>query len=268
MKIISKHHSFFPNKLIKGNITMEEKAKKKLQTEQFSQSISNFVARAEERNDKLYTLDQLSNTYKIQRRRIYDVLNVMEAIGACQRTVSDSIIWLGLDNVRSLLFKLQKENGVNQADNPIVMIVPNNVCISMGQLTQSLLLCFLSLQTKSLDIKQVSYFLSRTNNRYKTTLCKLYQITHILEAIGIISHKNKVGEVCINDSFFAVIPISHTVEIQGHSPYSIESLLNRPLSDTEGIVAQRRSDFMVAAKQNQFQQYFMYPIQPAAVKTS
>jgi hypothetical protein len=38
----------------------------------------------------------------------------------------------------------------------------------------------------TLDIRQISRYLARQTGRRKSTLCKLYQIAHILEAAAVV----------------------------------------------------------------------------------
>ena len=219
----------------------------------FRSSIIAFVNEVESnaKTSQVFTISQLCSSFKLPRRRIYDVLNVFEAIGCMRKQNSDTIEWLGLLCVVSEFERLQELHCANSADVPISRIIPTEVCVSMGQLTVSLILCFLSLQLQTLGIKQVSYFISRNNNRYKTTLCKMYQIVHILDAIGIVRREARAGDITLDGQFYCVLPI----QFRGKSkdePLSLETLLNRPVSDLDRIVKQRRLDFTMYAKQSQF----------------
>ena len=220
----------------------------------FRSSIIAFVHEAETnpKPSQFFTIAQICSSFKLPRRRIYDVLNVLEAVGCMRKCNSETIEWLGLLHIVPEFRRLQEVHCANSADVPISRIVPTEICVSMGQLTASLILCFLALQVRTLGIKQVSYFVSRNNNRFKTTLCKMYQIVHILEAIGVIKREeSRQGEITLEDSFYCVSPI----QLRGKSkdePLSLETLLNRPVSDLDRILKQRRLDFTMCAKQSQF----------------
>jgi hypothetical protein len=227
----------------------------------FRASVIAFVSQAEAQGlpSNAFTITQLVDDFSLQRRRIYDVLNVFEAIGCTKKSSSDTFTWLGLNNIRPTMDLLQESSGAASADMPMVRIIPTEVSISMGQLTISFLLCFLSLHVTVLDIKEVGYFISRDNNRFKRTLCKLYQIIQILETIGIVKRGEKCGEISIEDRFFHIVPIHF------HTPddlcaFSLASLLNRPVQDSERILRQRRLDFGVNARQNQVKLLMQDPV--------
>jgi hypothetical protein len=110
------------------------------------------------------------------------------------------------------------------------------------------LLCFLSLRKPTLFIKQVSRFLSRKSGRYKSTLCKLYQISHILEAAGILERSNIPGEITIISRFFA--PIDINIPEEGVSPFAINSLLNREKPEEMRILQKCRNDFLAEVEKS------------------
>ena len=137
--------------------------------EKFSISICSFVSNAEMQYGSLFTFTDICNTYHIQRRRLYDVINALEAIGCCKKTSVDTIFWEGLRfipekiKIYFSLFKFENSN-VN-----LDILISKESCISILQLTQSFILLFIVLQKQILDIKKIAVFLSRKNNRFKTT---------------------------------------------------------------------------------------------------
>ena len=221
-------------------------------SDRFAESIKRFIQSAESSGKQSYHFSVLIAQFKIQRRRIYDFLNVIEATGCCVRSIPETISWLGFDNITATLNSYQIKYKVNQAYLPLSKIVPIEICISLNTLTITLLVCFHALQIKCLDVKELAHFISRDNGRYKTTLCKLYQIIHILEAMGIILKKVKIGEIWIADQYYNPLPLTTTTELV--NPFSIDGLINRHIIDTEKVLQQRRSDFIQFAKQSQFQQ--------------
>ena len=68
-------------------------------------------------------------------------------------------------------------------------------------------------------------WLSKENGRYKTTLCKLYQISFILESVGIVfKDEKKTGQIYIDKKYY-----DSQKEINDQSEaYSVSSLLSRP----------------------------------------
>lgn len=234
-------------------------ASKRSLNDSFRNAIQKFVSKAEEGGNNIFTISQMSDEFQIQRRRIYDILNVFESIGLCVKTNADTVTWKGCSNIPKTFIQYQKNYMVTIADVPISRIILSTKCISMNQLTTSLILCFLALQTPTLDIKQVAYFLSRENNRFKTTLCKLYQISHILDSIGILKRSEKSGEIELNQAYSIILPVISSNVNLVEGPFSIDSLLNRPVINIENIIKQRRIDFVLCAKQNQLQLFLSDP---------
>jgi hypothetical protein len=95
-----------------------------------------------------------------------------------------------------------------------------------------------------MDIRQISRYLARKTGRRKSTLCKLYQIAHILEAASVIIRSDIPGLITIVDRFFAPVDIiAVTRPAIGKSPYAIDSILNHENLDLETITARRRKEF-------------------------
>jgi hypothetical protein len=64
-----------------------------------------------------------------------------------------------------------------------------------------LILSFIAQGKQAMNIKKLAALLSRKNGRFRTTLCKLYQITHILEAVGIMEKSAVTGEVILRKEY-------------------------------------------------------------------
>lgn len=186
-------------------------------TDSFRNSISNLIQFTEMTPQRSYTMTDLCNQFKFQRRRLYDVVNVFVVLGVCQKTSVDTIVWLGRDNIKNTLALLNE----NYSEDDLASFHETDHVIQISNLTKSFALCFLVLKQNTLDIKRCAEILSRRNNRFKTTLCKLYQIAHILEAAGIFSRSSLPGEITFKETFIGSLeqkkpPIS----------LSIRSLLN------------------------------------------
>lgn len=207
----------------------------------FRASIGSFVADAETKASAELIISQICCDYGFQKRRLYDVINVLETVGCCKKTSVDTIQWLGLSKVASTLTKLQRRAGVTDGSNTLDDIFPSERCISIAHMTSMFVMCFLVLKMETLDVKSIGMFLSRSNGRYKTTLCKLYQIAHILEAAGIIAKSVIPGEMTLEKRFFVTLDIKEKDDL---NPFSIQGLLNR-VNDIDIITKRRRAEFTV-----------------------
>lgn len=187
-------------------------------------------------------ITKICDDFCFQRRRFYDVVNVLETVGFCAKTNIDEIKWLGPGNVVPTLKQLQSKFGVNCPDRKMRDIFVDERCISISNLTTVFMMMFFALRENSLNIKSMALFLSRNNGRFKTTQCKLYQISHILEAAGVVTRGGFTGKSTIEDRFYKFADDespSRSVSIM-----SIDMLLNRPRDDLIAWVDNRRREFM------------------------
>ena len=191
-------------------------------------------------------ITQLSDRFGIKRRRLYDVINVYTAIGCCQKSSLDHIIWLGKDKIIPELKKLRKKYRIDDPNLKLDDTYPVSECIGISNLTGFFLLLFFSLKSDKLDIRFAGQFLSRGTGRYKTTLCKLYQISYILSALGVTARSEQVCEVVLDHQFISdediYIPPE---ERQGHDDkiMSLDSLLSRPVvQSSDNYIMRRREE--------------------------
>jgi hypothetical protein len=145
----------------------------------------------------IYETSAIERDFSFQRRRLYDLINVLVAIGCCRKNTDDTIFWLGLravlETFKKLKESLESVNGKVDAN----CIIPAGHMICVSSLTVGLITCFIGQKKRVMNIKKLAALLSRKNGRFKTTLCKLYQVTHILEALGVMQKSDVTGEVVL-----------------------------------------------------------------------
>jgi hypothetical protein len=95
--------------------------------------------------------------------------------------------------------------------------------------------------------------MSRKSGQNQSTLGKLSQIAHILEAAGILARSPVPGYLTIVDQFFTLIELrSHHDEVNARSPSAISSILNRNDRCENFIAQKRRDDFQDEVNLNGF----------------
>ncbi|OHS93775.1 hypothetical protein TRFO_11576 [Tritrichomonas foetus] len=222
----------------------------------FRCSIRNFVNRVKMDKFPVYTMTQMCSDFGFHKRRLYDAINVFEAIGCCKKTSVDTIIWNGVKLIPEFLEKSYREDFLFNDDKTDLDVLFNNkTSISISHLTVAFIMCFLAMETQSLNIKKIASFLSMNNGRTKTTLCKLYQITHILDSLDVIEKSSIPGEVTLlrpyytdftefsaNINTLSSVTIEHDDNID--NPLSLKNLLSR---STRNIIRIRRNTFNKAS---------------------
>jgi hypothetical protein len=169
----------------------------------------------------------LADRFAIKTRRLYDFINVLSALGCCQKSGLDHVIWLGRERIPTVIHDLLIARDIENHSLTLCEIFPVTGCIGIVNLTISFLLMFHALRTNHLDLRFIGHLFSRQTTRYKSTLCKLYQISYVLCAAGVLKRTMQVCDVVLLYPYldFAVVPPEPKSIAD---PYLIQSLLNRP----------------------------------------
>ncbi|OHT09044.1 hypothetical protein TRFO_22211 [Tritrichomonas foetus] len=198
---ISQNLNFQNPNLVKTNTNSNSKESKN--SDDLRASIQVFVKSFESSPKNTQAISSLSSRFAIKRRRLYDVINVFEAIGCCERSDLDAVRWIGKENIITNLNSLRKQRGIDDSTKMLEDLFPVPCCVGISNLTISFLLLFFALKQDRIDLRYVSHFFSRNTARYKTTLCKLYQICYILGSIGVTERTSQVCEVILNRPYFS-----------------------------------------------------------------
>jgi hypothetical protein len=210
----------------------------------FAASIRAFIADVEYHSASEYVVSHFIPKFGFQKRRLYDLLCVLCALGCCEKRAVDGLQWYGRARIPSVLLKLQLDAGANSASSSLDFIIGSQHTVSITPLTVQFVLCFLALGMDTLDIRHISRYLARQSRRHKSTLCKLYQIAHILEASGIVSRTDVPGQLTIGRAFFVPVHIDcGGGDPRSASAYSIDALLNHPQPMGAMVFEVRRNDF-------------------------
>lgn len=226
---------------------MKNNPPKKQNHTKLTDSIHLFLDFAEKQTSRSFPLTSVYHIFNENRRRIYDIVNVLEAIGYCKRYGSVNIEWKGRSSVIDTIREIQKQNSVIQPDVPLNTMLPHDY-VGLGQLTTAIIIIFHALQTRTLNIKDLAFYLSRKSSSYKTILCKIYQVFHILESIGFVEREGKKGNISLVSDFYNPLPLNGGTT---YDPTSLIALLNRPVQVTSYVIKQRLTDFQIGCKQNE-----------------
>lgn len=212
------------------------------QNDELRISIRSLVKYLESSLASEHGITDLANRFRIKRRRLYDIINVFEAIGFCQKTDLDRVRWNGRGNIMSFIENVATDPELYNCHRTAGDLFP--VCCSVGisSLALSFLRLYYALGTNVLDIRIIGKFLSRGTTRYKSTLCKLYQISYILGAIDItVRNGNQACQVTLHESFQRFLK-----KPAAKDPLSLESLLNRrDVEISENLFRSRMKEIQV-----------------------
>jgi hypothetical protein len=189
----------------------------------FRSAVQGIVAELEQHPGKWRSIPQLYRRHKIKQRRLYDVINIFTAIGCASRSGIDEIAWEGRDRILITLAEHKRSLNLEDDTLTLVSLFPPDGSVGLTSLTLAFLMLFPALRVEIIDLREASSFFSRGTNKYKTALCKLYQITLILRALGLTGRTENVCEIKI------LPPITRLLEEE--NPMAIGRLLNRPITN-------------------------------------
>jgi hypothetical protein len=208
------------------------RAQRAQENARFRTTIQTIVADLDGDPSRAHEMPHLYQKYQIKRRRFYDVINVFLALGCATRGGFEELVWHGRSRIFTELREAKARLGIDNYALPLSQIFPPESCVSITSLTSGFLLLFAAVQTETLDLRKVSAFFARETDRYKSTLCKMYQIALILGALGITERTENQCEVRLLPPFTQLL----TNRDRGH-PLAIENLLNRRVDMTPMIQA-------------------------------
>lgn len=211
--------------------------------EELRTSISYLIKYMEDNPENAHSIAKLSKNFLIKRRRLYDIINVFESIGCCEKVGLDVVKWVGLDNIKKNIAKMKTKRQIFDYHKSLQDLFPVPCCVGITNLTSAFILLFFAIQQNSLDLRSVSQFFSRDTRRYKTTLCKLYQISYILAAVGVVNRTNHVCEVILKNAYYTEEKPCGKSEGEVN-PINLTSYLNSNELERNECITKRRQSLL------------------------
>jgi hypothetical protein len=184
----------------------------------------------------------LTTRFSIKARRLYDFINILSAIGCCRKSGLGHLIWLGRHQIPTYVANLGTTMNIDNPEKTLCDLFPVSDCVGMANLTLRFMLMFRAIRVNQLDLRFVGNLFARKTSRYKSTLCKLYQIAFVLCAAGICIRTSQVCQVVLTPGYvdFPLVEPEKAVEAD---PRQIFSLLNqRSGNDFIDCVFRRRKE--------------------------
>jgi hypothetical protein len=204
-----------------------------------SAAISSLIDELEASDPDSLSITDLSRRFAIKLRRLYDILNVFTALGCCRKSPNGGLTWTGRRHVTSFLREMRQLRGIDEPGKSLTELFPVALCVGMANLAANFLLLFSALRTDSLNLKGVCLLFTRGTAKYRSTLCKLYQIAFVLGAAQITTRTSHVCEVVLLRDYI-------DFELAPNTVATLPERLNNPLN----LSVLRRRTELEAMKQD------------------
>ena len=225
-----------------ANIENINDANYKKNHEDFNTIIKKFVQHLESIKEE-QSIVAMANPFKIGRRKLYDIVIILDAIGCCKKNNADWLAWIGYNNIKKHFEELIKEKNINNYDLSLDQLFPVDDCMGLSNITIYFILLFYALKTDHLGIHCAARFLTRNTYRYKKTLTKILVIEKILTAIDLMCKAAQNDEVLLATKDFQLEIVPEINDQSQTNVGSINSFLNNEKSIMNDAIIQRRKEF-------------------------
>lgn len=213
----------------------------------FAQFIDKLILKLEDNPSHIIKINDLAHKSGIEKRRIYDLMNVLVACGISTKVESCYYRWEGL-NCSAIALQNLSEEYTSKAKNIQVdnlFILPDSPGI--GVLASTFIAVYIFFGLKTLNIRDASLLMAHTEAKSKPILRRLYLVAFLLEHIGLIKHSDKIGEYEVIADVTTINRETYVKLLQNgfFSPFTIEYQLNR-FDDVyiTKVFSERQADFV------------------------
>ena len=225
------------------------KHKKEKKSRNLCDAFNKMIAHFEESNSTNLTVLDVSKKFRVQSRRVYDFFNVFSTLGVCTTQNKGSLSWINLNNAyKTIRLKyLQLEYEAQSKSMTELFTIKQSE--GLGSIGLSFLLLYFYLNTKVLNIHNVSaLFMPFTADR-KSLERRLYLVLSIYDLVGFVRHTHRTGDYTILIDMDPIIQEGlQNIQSKCKQPCSILALLSK-INDTymDTLFRTRMNQFMMLA---------------------
>lgn len=155
------------------------------------------VRKCEKNRPKSINVMNLSQKYNIKHRRLYDLFNLLTALGVTRQVKRGKLAWVGLhtvtDVIESFLIKAEKEI----KNSSMCSVFGLSDSPSLGKIAVHFMALFAFLNICTINIKKASALFCKKEADIKALEGRMYLTLGLLEMLKFISHDNRSGNYTV-----------------------------------------------------------------------
>ena len=172
------------------------------------------------------SIEQLVRRKSYDKRRLYDLLNILTTLGICAKLENKEFVWIGTDSVRDVILAMATDLELQCAttDDISVLQVDDNTHLSV--IVTKFIQSFLYFGKNTINVQDIAYCMSQKPDRAKRILRRLYLITQILEEVGVVEHTSDRGKYKLVMDVHPIVKQAFR-QLMNENKLPVESILSK-----------------------------------------
>lgn len=215
------------------------------------------IGHYETTSNRLIQINKLSEESGIEKRRLYDFMNVLSAFYICVKTGTHTYQWNGLKILNEQLVKLGRDIEAASYTTRMeeLFLLPESPNIKL--MTQKVVQYFLFYGFKTISLKELALAMAMTPESTKPVLRRLYLVAYFLERIDIIQHSTKIGEYTFTKNPVEIMLHAHEAMLK-NLEFPMESVVYQMNRITEIYITG-----LMRAREEKYNKLMNLKMQPA-----
>lgn len=130
----------------------------------------------------------------IEKRRLYDLMNVLVSCDVCMKVDTRTYRWLSLGNVGSAIFRIAGQVEIAAREKCFEEMFRLQESPSIGLMATTFIGTFLYFNAQTMNIRTVAWMMANDRAHFKPIIRRLYLVAFLLERIGLFRHDQKIGD--------------------------------------------------------------------------
>lgn len=212
----------------------------------FAHFVDQLIEKSEGKPNLPLQINKIATEYGVEKRRLYDLMNVLVACDVCRKTESHVYRWLSINNAQQAVRRISREIEERAIENGINTLFKLPESPAIGVMTAMFIGSFAFFSMTRINIRDISLLMASDARHYKPVLRRLYLVAFLLERVGLLKHVHKVGdyEITVNVKEICEASLMDLLRDGRFPPTCVEFMLNRfGVNYMTTIHAHRRESF-------------------------